>query len=386
MSQMSRCLSVWNRGAWEYDATLPPPYEQQDAAAAKQNPQSQKIKSNRMCDPELQQSWRWQWRSLNADCPFERPGRELLCQRLKGRRILLYGDSLTQQHFVSLASLAGNGTEMRRPSECAVVKPLECVSVCDGSSVVCHRLRFGLALDYTGSSLSSLSSCNIKPSVVAPLHETFSPSCILGFDIVVLQEFAHWVGADGSMMLEECLREKGHGSRATSWAQKHILRLYQGQMQRNAAFLQNVASQVDVDRRPRVLLRTAVPGYPPAGVLAPDTPHGEPPVFRSPRSNTSWALEYSSRATSRWNHHLWSKMNIIARRAYREHALEVMDIEMPMLQRVDGHLDELHYCLPGPPDFHSLVLYNFVLPALPTEPRSKVGLYRRGGRHNNTSL
>ena len=47
--------------------------------------------------------------------------------------------------------------------------------------------------------------------------------------------------------------------------------------------------------------------------------------------------------------------------AAAERLVGVMDVEAPMLQRIDGHMDPLHYCLPGPPDFYSHVLYNFVL-------------------------
>ena len=47
--------------------------------------------------------------------------------------------------------------------------------------------------------------------------------------------------------------------------------------------------------------------------------------------------------------------------AYAAHGLPVMDVEQPMLHRVDGHMDPLHYCLPGPPDFYSYVLWNFAL-------------------------
>ena len=39
----------------------------------------------------------------------------------------------------------------------------------------------------------------------------------------------------------------------------------------------------------------------------------------------------------------------------------VMDVAAPMLHRVDGHLDRLHYCLPGPPDFYSHALFNYML-------------------------
>ena len=131
-------------------------------------------------------------------------------------------------------------------------------------------------------------------------------------------------------------------------------------MQRNAVFFRNITIEAG-DSPPRVIMRTSVPGYPPADVLAPDTPRGEPPVFWAPRSNVSWAHEYSQRRTSRWNHHMWSRMNGIVRQAYLGQGLHLMDIEQPMLQRVDGHLDELHYCLPGPPDFYSWAVFNFGL-------------------------
>ena len=58
---------------------------------------------------------------------------------------------------------------------------------------------------------------------------------------------------------------------------------------------------------------------------------------------------------------MWVRMNTVAKQAYLRNALGVMDTEVPMLQRVDGHLDELHYCLPGPPDFYSYAIFNYAL-------------------------
>ena len=343
--RQERCLAraAWTNGTWEYDASVALPYSEQEAAAAKANPQSQNIRISQMCASDVQQSWRWRWRSHNTDCPFEYPSRAGLCHRFAGKRILLYGDSLTQQLFVSLASLAGNGTVVPRPDVCARVKPLECARVCDGSTLLCHRLRFGLTLDNKGFRLPPLGNCSVRPSgVVAPLSETFYPPCIRSFDLVMLHEFAHWVGADGMLHLEECLQRSGVQG-AARLAQTYVVDLYKGQMHRNAAFLSNATHH----ERTRVLLRTAVPGYPPPDVLAPDVPHGAPPVFIAPRSAATWAHEYSQRESSRWNHHLWARMNAVARHAYRENGLGIMDAEAPMLQRVDGHLDELHYCLPG---------------------------------------
>ena len=37
--------------------------------------------------------------------------------------------------------------------------------------------------------------------------------------------------------------------------------------------------------------------------------------------------------------------------------LSVLDLEVPMLARVDGHrVDPLHYCMPGPPDLMAYAL------------------------------
>ena len=55
------------------------------------------------------------------------------------------------------------------------------------------------------------------------------------------------------------------------------------------------------------------------------------------------------------------RLNDAARAAYAAHDLGVMDVAAPMLHRVDGHLDRLHYCLPGPPDFYSHALFNYML-------------------------
>ena len=59
--------------------------------------------------------------------------------------------------------------------------------------------------------------------------------------------------------------------------------------------------------------------------------------------------------------HMVFGLNAAARSAYASRGLGVMDLERPMLHRVDGHLDRLHYCLPGPPDFYTHALYNYVV-------------------------
>ena len=96
-------MTSW-KGRW-VPTDEPPPYVQAEAAAGA-NPQSRLI-------PEAcrsRQSWRWRWQSGSESCRFVVPTQAELCARLAGKRILLYGDSLTQQFFVSLASIAGNVT------------------------------------------------------------------------------------------------------------------------------------------------------------------------------------------------------------------------------------------------------------------------------------
>ena len=91
-------MTSWD-GRW-VPANGPPPYVQAEAAAGA-NPQSRLI-------PEAcrsRQSWRWRWQSGSESCRFVVPTQAELCARLAGKRILLYGDSLTQQFFVSLASI-----------------------------------------------------------------------------------------------------------------------------------------------------------------------------------------------------------------------------------------------------------------------------------------
>ena len=105
-------------------------------------------------------------------------------------------------------------------------------------------------------------------------------------------------------------------------------------------------------------------------LLAPDTPggarqdfsHHAPPIFTAPSRGVEWARELVARGSSRFNHHMLPRLNDLARRAYADARLGVMDVEAPMTPRVDGHLDPLHYCLPGPADFYSEVLFNFMLP------------------------
>ena len=227
---------------------------------------------------------------------------------------------------------------------------------------ICHKTRFGLALDMAPQPPRN---CSIRPSLVAPLEETFAPSCLRGFDVIILSEGAHWAGNDGAIALEECLTGQGvELMAARSQSQKWMSHLFASQMKRNAAFLSaSVARGGGTRLKPSIFFRTTAPGYPTADLLAPDTPGGEPPVFKVPAQSANWVDAMVAKGTSAYNHHMLPQLNAIAQRAYAAHApvLDVMDTAEPMARRVDGHLDLLHYCLPGPPDFYSEVLWNYML-------------------------
>ena len=125
----------------------------QASAAARTNPQSVNIRQSPMC--KRQQSWKWRWESRDARCPFHHPTRHEMCERLRGRRVMLYGDSLTQQFFVSLASLTSSATPASSPPGCERTRYLECLRLCGdaedtggkptnaASALVCQRIKFG---------------------------------------------------------------------------------------------------------------------------------------------------------------------------------------------------------------------------------------------------
>ena len=348
------CLSDW-RGGW-VDEGAPAPYAATAAAVRKEIIPTQADSQRQMCGAPRHRSWRWRWRSSDARCPFATPTREQLCTRLAGKRIVLYGDSLTHQFFASLASLAGNATRAPVPRECWRLRHLKCVSVCGGTALVCNRHHFALALDVTPPPLPP--NCSVRARV-APLNATFAPRCLASFDLVVLSTFSHWVGMDGALNVQTCLCEGGAAmtsGAAARAAVEYTAALYDAQMRRDAAFLSRLPSASR-----RVLFRTSPPGYPPPDALRPDTRGGRPPVYLAPSRDLAWVDAYARRESSPFNHHLFRRFNAIARAAYAAHGLPVMDVERPMLHRVDGHMDPLHYCLPGPPDFYSYVLWNFAL-------------------------
>tara|TARA_B110001452_G_scaffold266974_1_gene275268 strand:+ start:1632 stop:2384 length:753 start_codon:yes stop_codon:yes gene_type:complete len=248
---------------------------------------------------------------------------------------------------------------LRRPSGCWSRK-IACVRACDGSVLICHRQKFGLVTD-TPPRLPH--NCTINATVL-PLQQSFAASCVLRFDLVILSEWAHWAGVDGALGLQRCLEEAGVGSeRAARWSQDEIAQLYATQMRRNAGFLRRVLSERT--RRTRAFFRTSAPGYPPPDVLPPDMPtrNHEPQSYAAPAQDLSWARVWAGTAqgAESFNHHMAFRLNEAARVAYSAEGLGVMDVEAPMLHRVDGHIDRLHYCLPGPPDFYTHTLYNHVL-------------------------
>ena len=349
----TRCLEHFD-GHWTYAANATPLYREQEKAAARANPQSQRIRESSRC--QNGRNWRWRWESNDHRCKFHHPKREQLCQRLSRRRLLFFGDSLTQQLFVSLASMAGNAIPAWKPVGCERMKHLECLHVCNSSSaLICQRVKFGLAVDKPPHPPMN---CTIKTSSVAALDEVFNPSCLRHFDVVMLSEAAHWVGNDGMGMLERCMAERGVKD-AAAQSQMWVSDLYAKQMARNAEFLHtHVASGeatnlVSSGVATRIFFRTSAPAQPTADLLA--GPLGQPTY------SISWVTEMVKRGKAPYNHHLIPRLNGIARQAFSALGLGVMDVAEPMAYRVDGHLDPLHYCLPGPPDFLSETLYNFVL-------------------------
>ena len=385
---LHRCLSHWN-GSWVHHGAQQPPYLEQASAAARTNQQSVNVRQSPMC--KRQQSWKWRWESSDVQCPFHHPTQHELCERLRGRRIILYGDSLTQQFFVSLASLTGRAAQATPPPGCEHMRHLECVRLCDDDQdteggpvgvelpLVCQRIKFGMALD---ESPATPENCTVRPSTVSPLRETFPSSCLRGFDVVIISTVAHWVGSDGALRLAECLasRRSADAGRAAANADAsaYVAALFKQQMQRDATHLRQtlalVASSGDgASWRPstRVFFRTSPTGYPSPVLLHPDTLDGAPPVFTAPSRDVEWARSLAARNASRFNHHLFSRFNAIASHAYKSAGLDVLDVEAPMLHRVDGHLDLLHYCLPGPVDFYSEALWNYVLPRSQTSHKRK---------------
>ena len=189
------CLSDW-RGGW-VDEGAPAPYATTAAAVRKEIIPTQADSQRQMCGSPRHRSWQWRWRSSDARCPFATPTREQLCARLAGKRIVLYGDSLTHQFFASLASLAGNASRAPVPRECWRLRHLKCVSVCGGTALVCNRHHFALALDVLPPPLPP--NCSVRARV-APLNATFATRCLASFDLVVLSTFSHWVGMDGALV------------------------------------------------------------------------------------------------------------------------------------------------------------------------------------------
>ena len=350
------CLRVWN-GSWVHVSSTPPPYRRQVALATRNNPQSQHILDSPMC--RRSRSWKWQWVSRDARCSVPPASRESVCSRLAGKRILLYGDSLTQQFFVSIASLAGEDatSEASRPDGCERLRHLECLRVCGG--LVCQRTHFGLALDAVPVGVPHNCSSSIRPSVVAPIEERYPASCLGAFDLVVINQAAHWVGNDGALGLQQCLVERGSMGQfdAASFAIDWITRLYTQQMQRDASHLQSITQARGSSGSPRIFYRTSAPASPTQDILPPDTPNGEPPIYTRPSRSDAWLQHLGEHGSpTRFNHHLLPKYNAIARSTFLAAGHGIMDVELPMSFRVDGHLDALHYCLPGPVDFYSSLL------------------------------
>lgn len=395
------CLSD---GGWALDALRRRPYDAlQPAVAAMSNHSAQRYRRiGELCSDD--ESWRWVWRPREASrCSrFSVPSRAELCRRFSGRRVLLYGDSLTQQHTASLVSLLGGPVEARPPEPCRLsrtLRKLQCVRACPGgAALVCHRFGYGLMTHGATDGASpprAPHGCRVNATALTT-EAAFPPACLQTFDAVLIGAWAHWAGVDGAWGLEACLRrargkegqqQHAHSaSNAPRIAQAWVRHLFNRTAFDAAAFLQSgvVAPSAHATgtaaRRPRVFFVTAAPGVPPPDVLAPDPPSGAtriptaaPPTqrrpspsredfgvgaFRAPRNGPhAWAEAWRGAATSPFNHHMVFALNDATRAAATAHGLELLDLEGAMLARVDGHrVDRLHYCLPGPPDFLAYAL------------------------------
>jgi len=211
-----------------------------------------------------------------------------------------------------------------------------------------------------------LLGCNTS-GVVVPTSRTplGVPACVAEWDVVVESQFAHWVGVGGLGHLTSCLEQRGESAHAAfERARRELLDLYTRQLQLHARLAAAGA-------RPgaSILHLTAPIAEPGPAVDALLPPHApRTPRFIEPAPHLHWLTRYTH-ANARYGHSLFAAFNQAAREALGSRGgggtgrLSLLDLEVPMSYRVDGHPtgDMLHFCLPGPPDLLTQVLHSFIL-------------------------
>lgn len=372
------CLSAF-RGRWynHTAASAEPPYELTERSAAEDHFWLSPRERQRygQCRAGGDRSWQWRWASAVDGCDVAVPTPPQLCAALSGQRLLLVGDSLMKQHLRALVhgSTAARGSAAAReslPASCPVPAQggwcfrLTCHASSRPATVCGATHEFTLINGSDGSASGPAAAPAHRPhgcetaALVLPASATvLTPACLGEFDAVVMGEFAHWVGVGGAGSVAACLRGKGVEERAaTAESTRWVLQLYAAQMRRRAALLATSAA------RPKLYYLTAPlaePGRHTDGLLPPAQPKS--PRFAQPAVDLRFVETFRNTPTP-YGHQLYASFNAIARDAFRNSSVRLVDLELPLSFRVDGHgADALHFCLPGVPDFLSAVLYSFVL-------------------------
>lgn len=321
----------WRSNGSSLGRTTTKPYELNDTLAAAVHyylSPNERARYDR-CRAVHDTSWQWGWKSDVERCAIQRPSGPQLSRALSGKRLLFWGDSLMKQQVRALLALRlADGTRSTHevlPAGCnwtdTARLPVTCFRLTSRampSATVCY-----VASEFTVITRSSTSSpdggpddvnapdaCTTKVRVLPASQTPLTPGCLAEFDVVVMSDFAHWVGQDGAGAVASCLHARGASEaeahrRAHSW----VTSLYAKQL----VLREQLLALSPIDSRSYYLLAgPAEPDHRTDALLPPDRP--ESPRFDRPALNLSWLAPYRQTA-AKYGHNLFGEFNELARRA-----------------------------------------------------------------------
>ena len=254
----------------------------------------------------------WEWVPPKA-CSFPQWDSESICPLLRGRGILLVGDSLSKLMFHTLAGLF---SDLREFPSATVDGQIIKVPICNSSA----------KLWYARNDFLSLPHHTHKGYDPRFLNAWADSSFLAAFNVLVVNTGAHVMASHS---------------------------LYQQRLQEVSEFL---ARHVQSHPETFVTVRATVPGH----AKCKETRYS-PPLSGFEEANR---LVQGER---KWHHGAqFEKLNQIAFAEVQKHPglLFWMDTYHSTIMRHDAHVDCLHYCLPGPATTWARTLYSMAMTVL----------------------
>ena len=300
------------------------------------------------CDKAMPNRTLYEWKPHG--CTLERFDEPALCETMRGRSLLMVGDSTVFQLWLSFALLLGShlGKNIKRASTVSEITASAC-----GDSTRLAFVRNDLLLYSTsGGDFTSAKRCDGFMSI-----QNFVVRAARDADVVILGVGHHFPGS-----LDMALKYHEPHPSATARLQYHAFLPFS--LNHTLSLL--IAARAawgHADAASSVLL------------VGTSTPVAGCSRFSHPISLAQYAAaNYEHRRTV--DSPMWlsySRMNLAASYVAEGAGVHFLDLAKPSAQRPDGAMarywsdagkvkeDCVHYCMPGPVDAWSTLVYNWIV-------------------------